>query len=662
MSGEEDESSIEEVEIPLEKRSDEDLKSQLKETDAQIKALNVKKTTIEKAKALRDKKVTIEKVKALKAKKATVEQIKALKAKKATINNELYKRRLLHPPRKIVLVAALLGIIIYAIILRTGHLLDGNYYYIISPDSYLFNRMAEIIISGSTAFPAPTLGTGLAYPLAYTSIVFVSIFHISTSSALVLAGEVLPLVLAVATILLMFAMATKTHNWIIGVFAAFSMAIIPSDYLIQASGYLTRDALSMLLIMLGVFVYYLQRNWHFNIGKWNLSWLIAGIAFLGIEGVLFWEWNAGPPLMFAIIFGCLIFEFISYFSQGAFKGYHPTEISHLRINSKFVVGGLKTIPKRFIKATKQTHWKLFLFVTLVNVLILISLPNMLSLLVGMTEFAVGGTSTAAEAQGLVQSQGGNLWSYALLLIPLFSGFVVALKRRSEGDLFWLGWFLTTFILAFFAQRFITDMAPAAAALISFIFVPMFLKFRTFRARDKILITIFLIGVILTSFASFTMETARPMSIDTNWNNALIYCNQHTPTNATIMTWWDYGYWIDDIAYRTPVFDGSVQTAAQLKDVALAYCTNDTSTTVQIMKEYGATYIIFSTLEVPILPTISNYALGHAYGNGVSVPSNMQNSVYYRFLFGNTTSEDGLTKVYSSPTNNPEVVVLELENT
>lgn len=627
LSSEEDRSS-EEVANPLEKSLDADLKSQLKEIDTQIKTL-------------RDK-------------KGAIEQIKVLRAKKAAINNEIYKRRFLRPPRKIVLVVALLGIIIYAIILRTGHLLDGNYYYIISTDSYFFNRMAELIISGSTTIPT-AFGTGLAYPLAYTSIVFASVFRMSASSALVLAGEVLPLVLAIAIILLMFVMVNRTHNWVAGVFAAFAMAIMPSAYFVQASGYLDRDALSMLLIMLGVFVYYLQRNWHFKIGKWDLSWLIAGIAVLGIEGMLFLEWSAGLPLLFAIIFGCLIVEFINYFFQDSFKGYRLQQLTLLVGDAEFIINGLKGVLKRFVKAAKQTHWKLFLFVVLVNALILIGSPSMFSLLAFMVSYVVGGSSTAAEAQ----SGFTGLLAYHILLIPLFLGFLVALKRRREGDLFWLGWLFAIFILAFFAQRLYIYLAPAAAVFIGSAFIPMFLRFRTSRARWKILITIFLALVIFLSFASFTMETPRAMSVDTNWHNALIYCNQNTSTNARIMTWWEYGYWIVDIADRAPVFSPGGQTTTQLKDVALAYCTNDTAKTVKILKQYNAKYIIFSTLEVQILPELSTYALEQAYGDRSSVPDILQSSVYYRFLYGNTTSEDGLTRVYSSPENQPEVVVLKL---
>ncbi len=41
-----------------------------------------------------------------------------------------------------------------------------------------------------------------------------------------------------------------------------------------------------------------------------------------------------------------------------------------------------------------------------------------------------------------------------------------------------------------------------------------------------------------------------------WGPTMLWINQNTPTNSSIISWWDYGYWEQAIAGRTSVADGS----------------------------------------------------------------------------------------------------------
>ncbi len=256
-------------------------------------------------------------------------------------------------PRKVALIVALCIIIGYAVFLRAWHLLDTNYYYIIGPNSFLYNRMAELIISGAPPLPIPevasitsTGGSGLAYPLAYTAYILAFIFHTSTTSGLVLAGEILPLVLTVVTLLIMYFVVSKTNNRLVGVSSVLAMAIMPLVYLVQASGYLDRDALSLLLVMVGVFAYYFLRKWHFKRENRDYGWIISAIPILSIEYLLFSEWNFGAFIMIAIISGSFTSEFIGDFLKDFLKGYDKKVLPYLLRSPEFVVAGLEKVPNQ----------------------------------------------------------------------------------------------------------------------------------------------------------------------------------------------------------------------------------------------------------------------------------------------------------------------------
>jgi hypothetical protein len=79
-----------------------------------------------------------------------------------------------------------------------------------------------------------------------------------------------------------------------------------------------------------------------------------------------------------------------------------------------------------------------------------------------------------------------------------------------------------------------------------------------------------------------------------------------------------------------------------------------------MQKYGAAYVIFSREDVAILPVITRYGMGEPYGDGSSVPEELEQSLFYRSLYGNLHEEGGITRVYPPHSSEaPEVVILAL---
>ena len=128
-----------------------------------------------------------------------------------------------------------------------------------------------------------------------------------------------------------------------------------------------------------------------------------------------------------------------------------------------------------------------------------------------------------------------------------------------------------------------------------------------------------------------------------------------------MTWWDYGYWILDLAQRAPVVDNGVHWPSYDRDVARVYCSTNDSEAVEIMNKYGARYLVFSKEEIYTLPGISKEALGVAYGDGTHVPPELKKSLFSRSLEGQIEFDGRLKRVYPGvEIEKPAVVILAFE--
>jgi hypothetical protein len=154
-----------------------------------------------------------------------------------------------------------------------------------------------------------------------------------------------------------------------------------------------------------------------------------------------------------------------------------------------------------------------------------------------------------------------------------------------------------------------------------------------------------------------------MSPDRGWQDALTYLRDETPTDSVVMSQWGSGYWILDLGQRKPFVDNGFYgwDSERLRDVGLAYYTTDPAEAAQIMKKYGASYLVFSKLDSKYARTIMGYA---NVGEGlVDFPGN---SLIMRSINGEFESGGGLEVVYRSPPepgsatpSEPEVVILGL---
>jgi len=579
------------------------------------------------------------------------------------------------PLKTSTVVLCLTLIAILAFFIRCLHLLNPDHYYIISADSYFFHWMAELVQSGERVDHAflghtvPTIWhTGITYPLAYIAEAMSFVFGMSPIDALAFVSKFLPPSLAVISVIVIYLAVSRIYNQRVALFSAFAWAILLHAIFMQGAGYLDRDGLSVLLIMMGAFIFYLSRGWHWKIGSLDLGWIAGGLAVLAIEALLLLEWIwVGPVLLLTILTTFFLLEVLARFLR--YIAPALMEMKEIPVLARQSLTGIAA-------AIKESNWRPFALIIGLSALmggISPGFPYMYRLATAIAREALSPTAggvPVAEMQGIGL---GDLLSYSFLIIPIVIGLCIALVNHRRADVFCVSWFASLFFLGLFAMRVLLFSAPAVAIIsglgLSFLLdlgktglLSRYMKRGVLRYA-KIGATVFLLFLLffslsLSTFGAYRMSASRMIAASTEWQDALTYLRDNTPEEAVIMSWWDYGYWILDLAERRPVIDGGFYAYDQerLHDVGLAYCTTEASEAMQVMQKYGADYLVFSEIERVLLPEIAEYGLGKAYGDSCSIVEELEDTLYSRALSGDFHSEQGLQVVY----RNEEVVILRLE--
>lgn len=576
------------------------------------------------------------------------------------------------PNKRLVAVLCLLAVVTYAVLLRCLHLLNPDHYYILSADSYFFHWQADRLLSGQSIFYA--LHSGLTYPLAYAARIMSFVLGMAPADALTLSGKLIPPMIGAVTVVAIYVAASRLYSQRVGLWAASSCAILSYTVMVQSAGYLDRDGLSMLLITIGVFVFYFSRGWHFRIAGRDIGWVIGPLIVIVIEGLLFLEWLwLGVALLLAVLIAFVVVEVLMdlllHLAQTPTKGKDAT------ISAKQAMMGA-------VVAIRGSSWRPLALIVGVSVAVGASTSGLAQVAGSVNFYAKDVFFNSAGTSELQPLKAEDIFRYGILIIPLLVGLYVTVTRHRKEDLLCLSWFVSLFGLGLFATRLFIFAAPATCVIcgigLASIFAydglskspsciriggeillapsPRFLRM----CVALLLLVPLLIGPPIMAYHGGSGGRIAP---NAEWQAALAYLKQNSPEDSRVMSWWDYGYWILDMANRRPVVDNGMYgwDRERLDDVGLAYCTADPSEAVRVMQKHEADYLIFSRVEVAILPGITPYGLGVAYGDGRSVPDELKDSLYNRSLYGDFQSGDGLRRIYpSAEVEHPEVVILGLE--
>jgi len=168
-----------------------------------------------------------------------------------------------------------------------------------------------------------------------------------------------------------------------------------------------------------------------------------------------------------------------------------------------------------------------------------------------------------------------------------------------------------------AVRLIMVLGPIAPIFVGFLIVESVNKF--FRTKEDIwkviigiIVLLILIASIYTFFLYYKSVKAQaysfvPSSYNIQWQKAMEWVRDNTPTDAVFSHWWDYGYWVQSIGKRATVLDGGnaivywnylmgrLVLTGDNQDDALEYLYNHNATHLLIDSTDIGKYTAFSSI-------------------------------------------------------------------
>lgn len=109
-----------------------------------------------------------------------------------------------------------------------------------------------------------------------------------------------------------------------------------------------------------------------------------------------------------------------------------------------------------------------------------------------------------------------------------------------------------------------------------------------------------------------VSTVTPPIPTPDWLDALQWLSYNTPPNATVLSWWDYGYWIAVIGNRTSLADNSTVNSTQIALIGSFFMSspyNYTGVLEKLNELHDPQYILIFEPYTVFPVNLTNYGLG-----------------------------------------------------
>lgn len=174
----------------------------------------------------------------------------------------------------------------------------------------------------------------------------------------------------------------------------------------------------------------------------------------------------------------------------------------------------------------------------------------------------------ASSLSLVVYFGGM---FIFICISLY--LIINYNKNGKLDLFKLNFeyiiLFTLFFISLLAARggvrFVMVLIPSVSALASYLIVICCKNYIDSKEETKKIIYLFITIILILSaifcFYAFYQESVNQANVfhpnvyTWQWQRAMSWIRDNTPTNAVFAHWWDYGYWVQSIGKRATVLDG-----------------------------------------------------------------------------------------------------------
>lgn len=158
--------------------------------------------------------------------------------------------------------------------------------------------------------------------------------------------------------------------------------------------------------------------------------------------------------------------------------------------------------------------------------------------------------------------------YLFFISPLI--LVVAYITKRDEDVLTACLFFFNMFAASKAIRLMVSFAPLAALAGGAVMV--FVLQKAEKRNNKVLqiLTILAIAFVIFDLYKLTSEQSNSIhtSVNSEWYEDFKWINLNTKQNAPVVTWWDYGYWIQYFARRPSVADGENTGPGSLMNIHL----------------------------------------------------------------------------------------------
>jgi len=94
----------------------------------------------------------------------------------------------------------------------------------------------------------------------------------------------------------------------------------------------------------------------------------------------------------------------------------------------------------------------------------------------------------------------------------------------------------------------------------------------------------------SAVSSFKAARSYSLGLRPDWFEALDWIEKNSNPEDVIMSWWDYGYWIETYAHRPTIADGATTNSTQIRELAKAFITTE-SQAYSFCKKFDVRYVV-----------------------------------------------------------------------
>ena len=408
-----------------------------------------------------------------------------------------------------------------------------------------------------------------------------------------------------------------------GIFAAIFLATIPAYMSRTSAGFFDKEATGGTFMLLGIYMFVKAYN--------KESWKIGILAAIPIA-IAIGSWGGAQFIMF-ILSGFMIIKLaLNQYNEGMVKAGIPCLIAAV-LSQRYIIGyqnwpfeqiiSLVTVglivfryaADRY-KLVKDDQLPYLIPATLIIVILVVlfgsmfsdylwGLINRLLLLIqyGGVKGHIGSTvaeqmtgswrditsrSNVAFASSVVPVSAPFDTLFSIWFLMILGSLMILYNLYSKREwmlLLPLLWLLMSIQTVFYMVRLVFFLAPPAALVAAYFLSEGLNRFSSlgYMKNRKGIKKLNVASVPLLAFVSmlilanlatgYVFSNSVGPSFNSYWRGSMDYMAEETPINASILSWWDFGYWFQMRGQRPSTADGGNLNASVNEQIADWYVSN-----------------------------------------------------------------------------------------